>query len=53
MQLEQKKKELSKQKNKEDGEQEQVNEEELVPEKLERVILLNFYFLKFFLNELN
>lgn len=41
-QLEQKKKELSKQKNKEDGgDPEQLVEEELVPEKLEKVIKLN------------
>lgn len=41
MQIEQKKKELSKQKNKEDGgDVETINEEELLPEKLERVILI-------------
>jgi hypothetical protein len=39
MLLEQKKKEINKQKNKEDGgDDEKVNEEELLPEKLERVI---------------
>lgn len=49
-QLEQKKKEISKQKTKDDGEAETVNEEELMPEKLEKVPLLNtnIFLLPFF-----
>lgn len=46
IQIEQKKKELSKQKNKEDADVEQTTEEELHPDKLERVGLFLTLFIK-------
>jgi Fe2+ transport system protein B len=41
-QIEQKKKEINKQKAKEDGDVETINEDELMPEKLERVFIITF-----------